>query len=164
MASFVHTEYPAQHPGVARLRRSFRWGRTRLHAVRGGRGWAALLLLANMAALVAAAYAVMDTQSDGHLLVLWMLLWLGVFASLAWIAHVQRPARRRLNRQLQAWRAERRQQALDAALWAIASSDARWMQELQAVVDRGADGADHGLHSKPLPPAGDVPLTAHKDR
>jgi hypothetical protein len=144
MTSFVHTEYPVQHPGVARALRLFRWVRAQLLAGLGGYGLAAVLLLANMVALMVAAYEVMETRSDGHLLALWMILWILAFAALAWMVRLQRPARRTLNHRLQAWQERRRQRAQDAALWAIASTDAQWMRELQSAVDRGSDGGDTG--------------------
>jgi hypothetical protein len=156
MTSFVHTDYPVQHPGVARALRLFRWTRAQLVAGLGGYGLAAVLLLANMVALLVAAYEVMETRADGHLLALWMMLWILAFAALAWMARLQRPARRTLNRRLQAWQERRRQRAQDAALWAIASTDARWMQELQSAVDRGAEGDDAGKLQTRSSPGSDV--------
>lgn len=135
MSSFVHTEYSLQHPGVVRAEQAVQSVRAGL---RGGRGSAALLLAAIVAALLVVASQVIDAWSDGHLLAAWVALWAVAFAGLALLAAPSRRAASSLRVGLSALRASRRQAAADAKLWSLARTDARVMADISRAMSADA--------------------------
>jgi imidazolonepropionase-like amidohydrolase len=80
MTSFVNIKYSTQHPGVVRAESAFGAVRQLGHAFSGTRGLATLLLSAVAAAVMVVAYQVMDSVTEGHLLVMWIALWAIAFA------------------------------------------------------------------------------------
>lgn len=67
------------------------------------RGLALLLLSATATAVITVAYEVTDTTAEGHLLVMWMGLWAGLFGLLALFANTARHTAVRLKSTLDAW-------------------------------------------------------------
>ena len=72
MTSFVTIKYSTQHPGVVRAESAFGAVRQLGQAFSGTRGLATLLLSAVAAAIMVVAYQVMDSVTEGHLLVMWI--------------------------------------------------------------------------------------------
>jgi hypothetical protein len=130
MNSFVHTEYPAQHPGVIRAERATQAIQKASQRFDGARGAATLLLAAVVAALMVVANQVIETWTEGHLLMAWVILWAITFAAIALLVNPARLAAGSLRTGLQAWKARRRQAAADDKLWAIALTDARVMADI----------------------------------
>lgn len=139
MTSFVHVDFPAEHPGVARAERAFaaigQLGRN----FDSARGAATLLLAAVVSALLVVANQVIDTWTEGHLLAAWIVLWTVAFAALGLLATPLRRAVRAGRGALARSSATRRQAAQDRELWALALTDARVMAELSRAMSR--DGA-----------------------
>jgi hypothetical protein len=135
MTSFAHVDYPTEHPGVVRAQRA---ARTLKHLARGfdgARGAATLLLAAIVSALLVVANQVIDTWSEGHLLVAWIALWTVAFAGLALLAA---PARNVVNRVRAAARRaarERREAVQDRQLWEVALRDARVMADISRAME-----------------------------
>jgi hypothetical protein len=110
MTSFVHTEYPSQHPGVARAEQAAQTIKSLAAGFNGARGAATLLLSAVVAALLVVANQVVDTWTEGHLLMAWIVMWTIAFAALALLASPARNAGSVLRTAMRAW-SERRKQA-----------------------------------------------------
>jgi hypothetical protein len=141
MTSFVHVDQPTEHPGVARAERAFATIGSIARAIRRSLSAATLLLAAMVSALLVLANQVIETWTDGHLLVAWIALWTVAFAALALLAA---PASRLVRRLRAGWArrvAARSQAAQDDALWEIALSDARMMADISRAM--AADGERH---------------------
>ena len=136
MTRFVATAFPTEHPGVARLEAAAGQARVLARQFSGGRGLATALLSAMAAAVVVAAYQVMDSVAEGHLLVIWTGAWLATFAALALLAGSARRLAAGLKTGLDAWSHRLAQSRAEARLWAIAQRDPRVMADLQAALAR----------------------------
>ncbi|MDB5930077.1 MAG: hypothetical protein JWR60_1784 [Polaromonas sp.] len=93
MATFIQIEYAASHPGLGRIG-------TALRAVRqlaSTRGLAMLLLSALAGAGAVAAHEVLDSLAEGHLLMLWLALWMVLFVALALFSRSAGHLARKLN-------------------------------------------------------------------
>ncbi len=134
MTSFAHVQHPTQHPGVVRLERA---GRNIRHLAKDAtRSSATLLLAAIVAALLVVANQVVETWSEGHLLAAWIAMWAIAFASIALLATPARGMAGSLRAGLKRWNAARRQAAEDRAMWQVAQSDPRVMQDLSCALTR----------------------------
>jgi hypothetical protein len=138
MTSFVHVDYPTQHPGVIRAQRLARLlSRSGEHS-EGSRAAASLLLGAIVAALLVVANEVVDSWSESYLLAAWIIMWAVAFGALAVFA---RPLGRAVAR-FRSWRmritARRRQAAEDEKLWRLALSDARVMADISRAMTAAA--------------------------
>jgi hypothetical protein len=153
MTNFVHLEYSNQHPGVARVESAISSALQIKRSLSGTRGLATLLLSAIAAAVIVAAYQLMDSMAEGQLLVLWIGMWVVAFATLAALAGSARLAAKSLKASLDGWSRRLASQRADERLWAMARTDARVMADLQWAVSRGEalDPRDEGL--KFVPPA-----------
>ena len=138
MASFVHVEQPVQHPGVARAIEAADSIRGIAHSFDGARGAASLLLAAIVSALLVVANRVIDTWSDGHLLVAWIVLWCVAFAAMALFAAPARRLAVGLHSALKTWKANSKTSKEDQKLWNVALQDARVMADLSRAMSRDA--------------------------
>lgn len=133
MTSFAHVDYPAQHPGVARMQRAAANLRTLSSMVRefdGARASASLLLAAFVAALMVVTNQVVETWTEGHLLAAWIIMWTVAFAALALLAWPAKRAAAGIRGFIKSFREARRQAADDEALWNLALEDARVMADI----------------------------------
>ena len=137
MTRFVAPAFPTEHPGVARLEAAAGGARELGRKLSGGRGLATVLLSAMAAAVLVAAYQVMDTVAEGHLLVIWTGAWLAAFAALALLADTSRDMATALKSRLDAWSAGVARRRAEERLWALARTDRRVMADLQAAIQRG---------------------------
>lgn len=136
MTSFVHTAYPAQHPGVARIESTVRTARQLRKGFDSTKGLAAMLLAAVVAALMVVANQMADNWSDGHLLAAWVLLWAVGFAALGLCASTTRRLASRMMVGLDAWSQRVAKARADARFLEAARNDPRVMAELQAALSR----------------------------
>ena len=132
MYSFVNIKHSAQHLGAeqASAAAPHRQGAS------GTRGLSTLLLSAMVTATMVVAYEVMDSVAEGHLLVMWMVLWGVAFAALALFAGASRQLAGRLKNSLDAWSRNVAEARSDQRLWAAAQQDPRIMADLQAAMAR----------------------------
>jgi hypothetical protein len=93
------------------------------------------------------------------LLVLWVGMWAVAFAALATFAGTARLLATNLKAALDGWSRNIAVRRADERLWAMAKSDARVMNDLQAAITRH-DRRDEGLTF--VPPAARVAATAPK--
>ncbi len=136
MTSFVHVDYPTQHPGVIRAERVATSLSATIRNFDGARAGATLLLSAVVSALLVVANQVIDSWSDGHLLAAWIVLWAVAFASLALLARPVRTLARDAMTSLAYWRNLRRQARDEAWLWEVARGDHRVVAEIRSAMSR----------------------------
>jgi hypothetical protein len=153
MTSFVNIKYSTQHPGVARAESAFGAVRQLAHAFSGTRGLATLLLSAIAAAVMVVAYQVMDSVTEGHLLVMWIGLWAVAFAVLAMFAGTARNAAVSLKTGLDGWSRSLAEARADQRLWQAAKNDPRVMADLQMAVLRGQADAEVAVDTAVTAPA-----------
>lgn len=137
MTRFVHIDYATQHGGVARVESAIEAARQIRHDFSSTRTLATLLLSAIAAAAMVVAYQVMDSLAEGHLLALWIGLWLVAFATLAAFAGAARRAVVGVQASLDAWSRGIATRRADERLWAAAKTDSRVMADLQGALTRG---------------------------
>lgn len=130
MTSFVHVDLPTEHPGVVRAERAAEAISQAAHEVLSPRGAASLLLAAMVSALLVVANQVIDTWSEGHLLLAWIAMWTLAFAAMALAARPARVIVQRLRVLMGQWAAARRAAAQDEELWQLALTDARVMADI----------------------------------
>lgn len=138
MTTFVHTEYPSQHPGVARAEQAAQTIKSLAAGFNGARGAATLLLSAVVAALLVVANQVVETWTEGHLLMAWIVMWTIAFAALALLASPARNAGSVLRTTMRAWSERRKQATADEQLWELALTDARVMADISRAMTQHA--------------------------
>jgi hypothetical protein len=136
MTSFVHIEYPTQHPGVERLENAFNAAVKLRRGFNGTKGLAFMLLAAMVAAFVVVADQMVETWADGHLLAGWVVLWVVGFVSLALLAAPARSLAARIVNGLDAWSRQLARARADERMWDLARRDPRVMADLQAAMTR----------------------------
>jgi hypothetical protein len=136
MTSFVHTDYPTEHPGLARLARSYSFFRHGWNRTAHG----SMALAAIVAAALVVANQVVDTWTDGHLLAAWIVMWLIAFGTLAVFATPARRAAGAVKAVASHWRDEQRQAREDRETWELALSDARVMADISRSMDARVQG------------------------
>ena len=142
MTRFINIDYPAHHQGADRVESAIDAAQQARRDFSGARGLATLLLSALTAAVMVVAYQVMDSIAEGHLLAMWMALWLVAFAALALFAGGTRRLATRTRDALDAWSRNRAQARADQRLWAMATQDSRLMTELQVAMTREEEAAE----------------------
>lgn len=138
MARFIQANYPTEHAGLTRIARAADAVKATARRFDGARGAAALLLAAIVSAALVVANEVIDTWTEGHLMVAWIATWAIGFAALALFAEPAAHAGAKLRRALRAWGAARRRAAEDERLWNVALTDARVMADLSRAMSAAA--------------------------
>lgn len=136
MTSFVHIDIPTRHVGAERLEAAAHAAQQLKSQAFGTRGLATLLLSAVAAAVMVAAYQVMDSVAEGHLMVMWIAMWAVAFATLAAFASSARSLAARMKASADAWSRAIAEAKSDQRLWAAAKRDPRVMSDLQAAMTR----------------------------
>ena len=138
MTSFAHVEQPSQHPGVVRAERVVDSVANAMRNFDATRSGASMLLAAIVSAFLVVANQVVETWTEGHLLVAWIVLWLVAFAALGLLASPARQMIVALRAGLQRWTLARRQAAQDRELWNLALSDSRVMADISRAMNMEA--------------------------
>jgi len=138
MTSFVHPDFRTEHPGVIRAEQAVSTFKRLTQGFTASRGAATLLLSAMVAALLVIANQVVDTWTEGHLLMAWIVMWTVVFAALALLAGPARNAGSMLRSVLRAYAENRQQLIADDKLMAVAMTDARVMADISRAMTRDA--------------------------
>ena len=136
MTSFINTPQPTHHHGADRVEALIDAAQQLPRNVSGKRGITLLLGSAFAAAVAAVSYEVMDSADESHLLMIWVILWMALFAALAFFAGTFYAAGLRVRRSLDDWSRSIAEARADQRLWAIARQDERVMGELQAAMAR----------------------------
>ena len=138
MTGFVHVAQPTEHRGVARAERAAVSLKHAADDIFSARGAASLLLAAIVAALLVVANQVIDTWSEGHLLLAWIVMWTVAFATLALAARPARSVVVALRGQLRLWRAARHAARQDDIMWNLAMTDARMLADISRAMSADA--------------------------
>ena len=138
MTSFAHLADPSEHPGIAQADRAVESVARVARHVMSPRGTASLLLAAIVSALLVVANQVIDTWSEGHLLMGWIALWTVGFAALALAAGPVRASVNRVRTSMRGWAVARHARAQDEALWQVALTDARVMADISRAMSQDA--------------------------
>lgn len=154
MTSFVHLEYSNQHAGVARVETAIESAALSAQQIRNNfsstRFLAMLLLSAIAAAVMVAAYQVMQSMAEGHLLVLWVGMWAVAFAALAAFASTAHHAAANAKVRLDGWSRSIAARRADERLWAMAKTDPRLMSDLQAIMSRNTASDEDVQFAEPV--------------
>jgi hypothetical protein len=89
-----------------------------------------------VAALLVVANQVVETWTEGHLLMAWIVMWTIAFAALALLASPARNAGSVLRTTMRAWSERRKQATADEQLWELALTDARVMADISRAMTR----------------------------
>ena len=138
MTSFVHTEYSFRHSGVARAENAVSYLRGLARYVDSSRGAAALMLAAVVAAMLVVANQLIETWTDGHLLVAWIALWTVAFAAMAVLGNPVRRVVANMRMGVRRWALAQKKAADDRKLWDLALTDARVMADISRAMSADA--------------------------
>ncbi len=100
---------------------------------------AGMLLAAVLAALLVAADQVVETWSEGHLLMGWVTLWTLAFVALAFLMAPLRVLSTVLAQRILGWVKAREAERNAQQMWEFAQGDHRLMSELQVALSRNDD-------------------------
>ena len=138
MTSFVHVQYPAEHPGVVRTELAVEGLKKAIRGFDASRGAATVLLAAVVSGLLVVANQVIETWTEGHLLGAWVVMWVVGFAAFALLARPARRAANALRAAAKRLAARRRQVLQDEQLWRVALIDARVMADISRAMSAAA--------------------------
>lgn len=148
MTSFVHTNFPTEHPGVERAQAVMAAARELGRKVDAPKSMATLLMAALVAALVVVANQVISAWAEGHMLLAWTLLWAFAFSALAFAAPALKRAVSSAIETYRNWNARMEQTRAEAQYWESAQHDPRIMADLKAAQTRSTAFADLSTLSK----------------
>lgn len=131
MARFVQTRLAASNAP------SFTAAPLRLD---GSRTLAAFLMAAVLAALMVVAEQLIDSWTDGHLMLAWVLLWSVAFSALALLARPLRAVACHAAERIHTAWANYQERRNEEAMWEYAKADPRVMQEIQLASLRQTQG------------------------
>ncbi len=141
MTSFIHTNYPAEHPGVMRAESVLSAARQLRRGFDSTKGLSTVLLAAAASALIVVADRVVDSLAEGHLMTAWLMLWAVGFAAIALFGGVARKMATATVKSLDAWSYRVAQARADERLWNTAQHDPRVMADLKAAIERSEESA-----------------------
>ena len=136
MTSFINTPHPDHHHGADRMEALMDAVQHVPRNLWSQHGAALLAGSALAAAVAAVSYEIMDSATESHLLMVWMVLWIALFAVLAFFAGALRSAGQRLRSSLDDWSRSLAEARADQRLWTIARQDSRVMADLQSALSR----------------------------
>jgi hypothetical protein len=96
MSTSIHPRHSSRAAGAAQARLSAADAPQERRGSAGNPGLATLLLSALVASVMVVADQAMDSVSDAHLLVLWMVLWASAFVALVLFSGLARTAAERM--------------------------------------------------------------------
>lgn len=149
MTSFINAPHPDHHHGADRMEALMDAVQQVPRNLWGTHGAALLVGSALAAAVAAVSYEIMDSATESHLLMVWMVLWIALFAVLAFFAGALRSASQRPRSSLHDWSRSIAEARADQRLWTIARQDSRVMADLQSALSRSdaLDDAHDGTAS-----------------
>ncbi|MBP8184057.1 MAG: hypothetical protein KAX88_08140 [Rhodoferax sp.] len=136
MAPSIHPYYPPRAESAPCAESPQRASPVKKAGLDSSRSLAGMLLASVVAALLVVADKLIDTWADGHLLVVWVALWTGVFTALALMAPPLRQLTDVIARVLNRWSVVRARRNAEKDLWAYAQQDYRVMRDLQVASSR----------------------------
>jgi|CryBogDrversion2_11_1035321.scaffolds.fasta_scaffold02940_3 hypothetical protein len=138
MISFMNPHFSQSHPGVGRLERVVQAAQRTASYIDSARGVATFLLAAIVATMMVVANEVIETWTDGHLLMAWIALWVVAFSILAIFAQPIKAFVEGVSAQWSQWKEARHSKEQDQRMWEVAQHDPRLMSELRCAMQRAA--------------------------
>ncbi|MCX7255736.1 MAG: hypothetical protein NTZ64_03135 [Polaromonas sp.] len=136
MRHFVNLKYAAQQHGVGYAASAVEHASQSVADSSSQRGLT-LIVLSAMAALMATlVYQVMDSITEGHLLVLWIGLWAVLLMVMTLLTGLAFRIAAALKKPLDSWSHSLAQRRADRRLWALAQQDERVMADLQMAITK----------------------------
>jgi len=136
MSKFVQVEFSPRHEGVERMEIAVSYLRSRSWGYAVPRMEAGILVSAGIAALVVTAGQLIESIGDGHLLALWLALWVVGFVAMVFLS---RPMAQLIRGFLAAWRTRQQVRAAlarDMCYWQSALDDDRIMADIRGAMAR----------------------------
>ena len=146
MTSFINPSHPDHHYGADRIEALMDAVQQVPRNVSSKRGVVLLLGSAFAVAVAAVSYEVMDSTDESHLFMIWMVLWIALFAALSFFSDGLRATGLRLRSSLDDWSRSQDEARADQRLWAIARQDNRVMIDLQSAMTR-SKALDDEIHA-----------------
>jgi hypothetical protein len=134
MAKFVQLNHSTTHAGVERLQNAASFFSSLGARVQRPQSLATMLTMALVAAVLVAAEQLIDTITEGHLLVVWLGMWAVGFAALGLLSRPVARLAQIMRHAGVAWAQKRRLAAQDEAMWNLALTDARVMADIRAAM------------------------------
>jgi hypothetical protein len=160
MTSIAHDHYSTLPSGAAGVASANAGAKPKTSA---SRGLSAILLSAMVAAIMVVAYQLMDSVSEGHLMVIWLGLWAAAFATLALFAGTARNVAARVISGLDGWSRSLAEARADQRLWSLAKTDDRVMADLQGAMARQeSDISDETAKPAATIPGTDMPAPSRR--
>ena len=131
MTSFIHSDFPTTHLGVARVAAAIGSARVIAGRFQGAKGLVALLLAGAFSAFVVVADQVVSSWADGQAVLAWIGLWAVLFAAVALFAEASRGWSDSAAGVIAKWSRAHAQRLEDERTWRFAQADPRFMSELQ---------------------------------
>jgi hypothetical protein len=152
MTNFVQPSFPTHHEGIERVSEAIDSASNAYRNFDGARGVATFLLAAVVSGLILAAYQLIETWADGHLLAAWIALWTIAFAVLALAAGPIRSAVLNMKEfdgsaMYAAWSARRKSRLHDEKMWECARHDERLMEDIMRAIDNTPDAGKWHLRA-----------------
>lgn len=142
MTSFVHTDFPTTHAGVARVEAAFQTARHLGGRFSGARGLVALLLAGAFSALIVVADRLVSSWADGQIVVAWIGLWVLLTGAVLLFAEASQGWSEMIHRAIEGWMQARARRLEEERTWGFALADPRFMRELQVARCRAENEAE----------------------
>lgn len=138
MRHFVNLKYAAQQHGAGSASLSAAAEHASQSAADSSsqRGLTLIVLSAMAALMATVAYEVMDSITEGHLLLLWIGLWAVLLMVMTLLTGIAYRIAAALKKPLDGWSHRLAQSRADRRLWALAQQDGRVMADLQMAMTK----------------------------
>ena len=135
MSTFVNPGFIKSHPGVNRFE-------TMMDGFKGvnstaessGRSMLVLLLTAAFSAFLVVANQVIDTWTEGHLMLAWIAFWTFAFCLVALAITPIKRVMQKVGQSFAAWMVRIKRDQEDQQMWDLANQDPRLMSELRCAM------------------------------
>jgi hypothetical protein len=135
MSTFVNPGFIKSHPGVNRFE-------TMMDGFKGvnstaessGRSMVVLLLTAAFSALLVVANQVIDTWTEGHLMLAWICFWIFAFCLLVLAITPIKGVVHKVGQSFASWIVSIKRDQEDQQMWELAKQDPRLMSELKCAM------------------------------
>jgi len=136
MRHFVNLKYAAQQHGVGYSASAVEHASQSAADSSSQRGLTMIVLSAMAALMATVAYELMDSITEGHLLLLWIGLWAVLLMVMTLLTGLAFRIAAALKRPLDSWSHSLAQGRADRRLWALAQQDERVMADLQMAITK----------------------------
>ena len=136
MRHFVNLKYAAQQHGAGYAASAVEHASQSAADSSSQRGLTLIVLSAMAALMATVAYELMDSITEGHLLLLWIGLWAILLMVMTLLTGLAFRIAAALKKPLDSWSHRLAQSRADRRLWALAQQDGRVMADLQMAITK----------------------------